>query len=88
MAFREAWAGLRPATKDFLPVIGPSPSIGGLLYASGHYRNGILLSALTAAAISAMVMGRKLEHDLSLFSPARFKHGQIDHSIKPNMTRL
>jgi glycine oxidase len=70
--FREAWAGLRPATDDFLPVIGPSPRISNVLYAAGHFRSGILLSALTGEVIADLVKGRKPSVDLAPFSPARF----------------
>ncbi len=70
--FREAWAGLRPATPDLLPVLGPSPNVAGVFYAGGHFRSGILLSALTGELIANMVLGRRLEMDLAPFSPARF----------------
>ena len=70
--FREAWAGLRPATRDLLPVIGPSPTINGLYYAVGHFRNGILLSALTGELIADLITGRKPSVDLTPFSSARF----------------
>ena len=71
--FREAWAGLRPATADYLPVLGPSPTVSGLYYAAGHFRSGILLSAITGQLVAAMVTGSKLDIDLDPFSPARFK---------------
>ena len=70
--FREAWAGLRPAAIDFLPVLGPSPSIPGLYYATGHFRSGILLAAITGKVMAAMVRGATPDNDLSPFSPARF----------------
>jgi len=73
--FREAWAGLRPATDDLLPVLGPSPTVGGVLYAAGHFRSGILLSALTGEVIADLVMGRMPAIDLAPFSPARFRDG-------------
>jgi glycine oxidase len=72
LRFREAWAGLRPATADFLPVLGPSPAIRGLYYATGHFRSGILLAALTGKLIASLITGRQLEADVSHFSPARF----------------
>jgi glycine oxidase len=50
MELIEATAGLRPGTPDNLPAIGPS-GVEGLLWATGHYRNGILLAPLTAAAV-------------------------------------
>ena len=72
LPFREAWAGLRPATKDLLPVLGPSPSISNVIWSTGHYRSGILLSALTGEVIADLVAGRKPSIDLAPFSPARF----------------
>lgn len=72
IAFRESWAGLRPATRDFMPVLGASPSIANLFYATGHFRSGILLSALTGEIIADLVYGRAPAIDLKPFSPARF----------------
>lgn len=70
--FREAWAGLRPATRDLLPVIGPSPSVPNIFYATGHFRSGILLSAITGELLADLVMDRKPAFDLAPFLPARF----------------
>jgi glycine oxidase len=54
----ERWAGLRPATADALPIIGPAPEgPRGLLYALGHYRNGVLLAPATADAIAETIAG-------------------------------
>jgi glycine oxidase len=73
--FREAWAGLRPASDDLMPVIGPSPTVANVLYAAGHFRSGILLSALTGEVIADLVSGRQPSIDLAPFSPARFRNG-------------
>lgn len=73
--FREAWAGLRPASDDLLPVLGPSPTVQNVFYAAGHFRSGILLSALTGEVIADLVQGRKPSIDLAPFSPARFRNG-------------
>jgi glycine oxidase len=54
MALVEAAAGLRPGTPDNLPRIGPSP-VGGLLWATGHFRNGILMAPLAAEAIAGLL---------------------------------
>jgi glycine oxidase len=51
----EAIAGLRPATPDNVPLIGPG-AIDGLVLATGHYRNGILLTPLTAERIAALLV--------------------------------
>ncbi|WP_419920098.1 glycine oxidase ThiO [Candidatus Poriferisocius sp.] len=66
----ETWAGLRPGTPDNAPIIGMGDD--GIVYASGHYRNGILTAPITAAAVSALVQGHDPPLDLSPFSPNRF----------------
>ncbi|HTW89384.1 MAG TPA: glycine oxidase ThiO [Candidatus Binataceae bacterium] len=71
--FREAWAGFRPATDDKMPVLGPSPAYPNVLYATAHFRSGILLSALTGEVVAALVKGRKPPLDLTPFLPDRFK---------------
>jgi glycine oxidase len=72
LPFREAWAGLRPAARDLLPVIGYSPSVANVIWSTGHYRSGILLSAITGEVVADLVAGRKPSIDLTPFSPARF----------------
>jgi glycine oxidase len=52
----DTWAGLRPRTAGGLPVIGPCDEIDGLFYATGHYRNGILLAPLTGQLISEAIL--------------------------------
>jgi glycine oxidase len=54
MELIEAAAGLRPGTPDNLPRIGPSP-VEGLLWATGHFRNGILMAPLAAEAIVGLL---------------------------------
>jgi glycine oxidase len=70
----EAWSGFRPATRDELPALGPTP-IEGLHLAVGHYRNGILLAPITAALVTAASLqdsGRMASASASLASiPAR-----------------
>jgi glycine/D-amino acid oxidase-like deaminating enzyme len=56
-------------------VLGPSPTVANVLYAAGHFRSGILLSALTGEVIADLVKGRKPAIDLAPFSPARFRDG-------------
>src|SRR4029077_21015228 len=65
-----ATAGLRPGTPDNLPLIGPG-AIEGLILATGHYRNGILLAPLTAAAIAAVLDGEQLPEAVAPAHPAR-----------------
>lgn len=71
-SFREARVGLRPATPDELPVIGPSAALPGLVYACGHFRSGILLAPLTAALVADLMIDRRLDAALDVTSPSRF----------------
>ena len=64
-------AGLRPGSADAMPVIGPLPDYDNVFLASGHFRNGILLSLATGEAIADMLDGNPNDN-LASFSPARF----------------
>jgi glycine oxidase len=68
----EAWAGLRPATPDGLPLLGALPVQPDHYIATGHYRNGILLAPATAHVMAQTILGEPTSLDLSPFSPARF----------------
>jgi len=64
--------GLRPATKDHLPIVGRSSVAPGVVYATGHYRSGILLAPLTAEVVADLVLdGRESPH-LEHTRPGRF----------------
>lgn len=67
-----AWAGLRPVTRDMLPLLGPDPDYPSLIYACGHSRNGVLMAPLTGDVVADLVTGAPLSHDLTQFRPARF----------------
>jgi glycine oxidase len=72
---QRSWAGLRPATRDGWPLIGPVPGSPEIILAAGHYRNGILLSPITATRVGDLLEGRtKLNGtvDLNAFDPGRF----------------
>ena len=71
--FLGAWAGLRPASKDHLPFIGPFHELPNLIVATGHFRNGILLAPITAELVRAVVTGEPLPLDLSPFLPDRIQ---------------
>jgi glycine oxidase len=58
-AIADSWAGFRPHAQDDLPVLGPAPDIDGLFYATGHYRNGILLAPITANILADAVVNGK-----------------------------
>jgi glycine oxidase len=67
----EAWAGLRPGTPDGLPIMGPT-STPGYFIATGHFRDGILLSAITAKLMAQIMVGQEPAISISSFSPERF----------------
>lgn len=70
-AVEASWSGLRPATPDRLPHLGRPESVKGLILATGHYRNGILLAPLTARIVADLVAGRTPPVDLTPFRPER-----------------
>ncbi len=67
----ETWVGFRPGSRDDAPMLGPS-GIDGLVVASGHHRNGILLTPVTADAVSAYILGGALPEIARPFAPTRF----------------
>jgi glycine oxidase len=69
LEIEELGAGLRPGTPDNLPVIGPA---AGLVWATGHYRNGILLADVTAEAVVSVLAGEGLPEWAARCDPARF----------------
>ena len=68
----EAWAGLRPGTPDDLPILGETTT-PGYLVATGHFRDGILLTPVTAHVMAQVITGAQPDHDIATFSPRRFK---------------
>ncbi|PYE49234.1 glycine oxidase ThiO [Paenibacillus barcinonensis] len=70
--FLRAWAGVRPGTPDGLPYIGECDNMPGLYTAYGHYRNGILLSAVTGRWLADMLEGKSAEEmGIEALSPNR-----------------
>ncbi len=74
LEFVEAAVGLRPGTPDNLPLIGPG-GLDGLLWATGHYRNGILLAPLTADAVAELLDRGELPESAAAASPERLGRG-------------
>lgn len=64
--------GLRPATTDELPVIGASNVMPNLMYATGHYRNGVLLAPLTAQFVADAMLADRIDPSMEALSPRRF----------------
>ena len=71
----ETCAGLRPGTVDNGPIVGGCGA-DGLLLATGHYRNGILMSPVTADAVLAALTGQRPAAQWEPFTPQRFSAGQ------------
>jgi glycine/D-amino acid oxidase-like deaminating enzyme len=70
-----AKVGLRPATPDHVAIIGWSEAVPNLMYATGHYRNGILLAPLTAELVANAILENRSDPALELTRPQRF--GQL-----------
>jgi glycine oxidase len=69
-----ARAGLRPGTPDNGPVVGADGELEGLVWATGHWRNGVLLAPLTGELVAALVAGTDAPHaEPAALSPARFE---------------
>ncbi|UPK41707.1 glycine oxidase ThiO [Paenibacillus pabuli] len=76
--FLRAWAGVRPSTPDGLPYIGACDSIPGLFAAFGHYRNGILLSAITGSLMADLIYGKTSEElGIQDLSPNRMNRKEM-----------
>jgi glycine oxidase len=71
LELEEVRVGLRPATPDNLPAIGPGV-LPGLVWATGHFRNGILLTPLTADLAAAALAGEPLPGWAACADPRRF----------------
>jgi len=67
----DAWAGLRPATPDGLPLIGPLPGLDGVYLATGHGMLGVTLAPATAALLAPLVLERRAANELAPFDPSR-----------------
>jgi glycine oxidase len=71
LEIEELLAGLRPATPDNLPAIGPG-ALDGLVWAAGHFRNGILLAPVTADVIADVLTGEAVPEWAVPADPRRF----------------
>jgi glycine oxidase len=67
----EMWVGHRPGSRDDAPILGPAP-LDGLVYATGHHRNGILLAPVTADTIARLVLDGTLDPAIRPFGIERF----------------
>jgi len=67
----ETWTGLRPGSRDNAPILGKTP-VENLIYATGHYRNGILLTPITAYEISKLILTGETSETIIGFRLDRF----------------
>ena len=69
--FLRAWAGLRPDTADHLPMLGYG-EINNLVFATGHFRNGILLAPVTAEIVADLILKGITSRAIAAYRPSRF----------------
>ena len=68
-----ARAGLRPGSPDAMPIVGPSRAMDGLVYATGHFRNGVLLAPVTAQLVADAMLSGRIDPALEAIGPQRFE---------------
>lgn len=73
----DSWAGLRPRAADELPVLGKTSETEGLFFATGHYRNGILLAPLTGKLIAGLIVDNVVSPELRTFASDRFAPASV-----------
>ncbi len=66
-AIRRMWACLRPGTLDELPILGRAPGLDNVFIAAGHFRNGILLTPITADLMADLILDKPPQIDLHFF---------------------
>jgi glycine oxidase len=71
--FIGARSGLRPATTDTMPIVGPSRVMPDLMYATGHFRNGVLLAPVTAQLVADAMLEGRIDPALDAIGPQRFE---------------
>lgn len=69
-----SWTGMRPATPDGRPIIGPHPALDHVWLAAGHEGLGVTTAFGTAALLADLMQGRPSTIDANLYSPSRFAH--------------
>jgi glycine oxidase len=75
--FLDARSGLRPATPDGLPIVGPSAHSPAVVYATGHFRNGVLLAPITAMLVGDLIIDNRSDPAIGAISPSRFGTGSL-----------
>ncbi len=81
LALAEMWAGFRPTSRDDAPILGPTP-VEGLVVATGHHRNGILLAPVTADLVSRAILTGVVPEPLRPFTIERFAGDRFAEPIR------
>lgn len=81
LPLEESWVGFRPGSPDDAPILGPG-AIEGLVIATGHHRNGILLTPITARAIADYLLTGRLAEAIKPFGPERFAETRFVESLE------
>lgn len=71
LPIKDMWVGFRPTSRDDAPILGPT-SVDGLVVATGHHRNGVLLAPVTIDAVSAFMLDGTLAETVEPFGIGRF----------------
>ena len=71
LAIEETWVGHRPGSRDDAPILGHAP-LDGLVYATGHHRNGVLLAPVTADSIARLILDGETDPAIRPFGFERF----------------
>ncbi|OHX14490.1 cyanide-forming glycine dehydrogenase subunit HcnC [Chromobacterium sphagni] len=80
---KRCWAGLRPGTPDELPILGPVDGVEGYLNACGHFRTGILTSAITGVLLDKLAHHEALPLDIRPFLASRFDRQNAEAPLEP-----
>jgi glycine oxidase len=80
----ETVAGLRPGSPDNAPLLGRA-GVDGLVVATGHYRNGILLAPVTAEAVAELLATGRVPAAIAPFGPGRRDAGDLGRSAAPTV---
>jgi glycine oxidase len=81
LPIEEMWVGHRPGSRDDAPILGEGP-LQGLIYATGHHRNGILLTPVTADAIARLVLDGVVEPAIKPFGIERFARDSMRNAAE------
>lgn len=79
LPLQESWAGLRPTSRDDAPILGPT-TMPGLVVATGHHRNGILLAPITAETVAGYLLTGEVDSRIRAFGPDRFARATLQHA--------